>query len=122
MEKKEEIKIHPVVENLRKIMRDKKLTQATMAQYAQTTPSQFSKILNGSVQISIWQLSNIATSLSVNIIDIFTYPKIFIDLDSIRLDSRQEVKATLTIELGQEKKDQVFRFIFGDNDVKILNK
>ena len=122
MEKKEEIKIHPVVENLRKIMRDRKLTQATMAQYAQTTPSQFSKILNGNVQISIWQLSNIATELSMNIIDLFTYPQKYVDLDSIRLDSRQEVKATLTIEMGQEKKDQVFRFIFGDNNVKILNK
>ncbi len=122
MEKKEEIKIHPVVENLRKIMRDRGLIQATMAQYAQTTPSQFSKILNGSVQISIWQLSNIATRLSMDIIDLFTYPKRYVDLDSIRVDSKQEIKATLTIELGQEKKDQVFRFIFGDNDVKILNR
>ena len=58
----------------------------------------------------------------MNIIDLFTYPQKYVDLDSIRLDSRQEVKATLTIEMGQEKKDQVFRFIFGDNDVKILNK
>ncbi len=35
---------------------------------------------------------------------------------------KQEVKATLTIEMGEEKKDQVFRFIFGDNDVEIKNK
>ncbi|OJV39611.1 MAG: hypothetical protein BGO29_04495 [Bacteroidales bacterium 36-12] len=34
----------------------------------------------------------------------------------------KEVKATLTIEMGQEKKDQVFRFIFGNNDLEILNK
>ena len=34
----------------------------------------------------------------------------------------QEVKATLMIEMGQEKKDQVFRFVFGDNNLEILNK
>ena len=34
----------------------------------------------------------------------------------------QEVKATLIIEMGQEKKDQVFRFVFGDNNLEILNK
>ena len=36
--------------------------------------------------------------------------------------TKQEVKATLTIEMGEEKKDQVFRFIFGDNNVEIKNK
>lgn len=34
----------------------------------------------------------------------------------------QEVKATLTIELGKEKKDQVFRFVFGENNIELLNK
>lgn len=34
----------------------------------------------------------------------------------------KEVKATLTIEMGDEKKDQVFKFIFGENNLEILNK
>lgn len=114
--------IHPVIDNLRKIMSDKGLTQAAMAQYAQTTPSQFSKILNGGVQISLWQLSNIATELSMDIIDVFTYPKKFVENDTAQLDTKQEVKATLTIEIGHEKKDQVFRFLFGDNKIVISNK
>ena len=35
---------------------------------------------------------------------------------------QKEVKATLTIEMGKEKKDQVFRFLFEDNNIEILNK
>lgn len=35
---------------------------------------------------------------------------------------KQEVKAVLSIEFGAEKKEQVFRFMFGDNNVEILNK
>lgn len=33
-----------------------------------------------------------------------------------------ELKATLTIEMGQEKQDQAIRFVFGDNNLEILNK
>jgi transcriptional regulator with XRE-family HTH domain len=36
--------------------------------------------------------------------------------------NKREIKATLTIEFGKEKKDTVFNFVFGDNDVKILSK
>ena len=33
-----------------------------------------------------------------------------------------EVRGILSIEFGKEKKDQVFKFIFGENNVEILNK
>ena len=33
-----------------------------------------------------------------------------------------EIKAQLTIELKQEKKEQILKFVFGDNNLEILNK
>ena len=33
-----------------------------------------------------------------------------------------ELKATLTIELTKEKKDQVLKLVFGENNLEILNK
>lgn len=118
MKNKEEIKIHPVIEKLRKIINDKGLTQAAMAEFAGTTASQFSKILNGEVQISLWQLSNIATSLNWDIIDLFTYPKKYVSPDK----NNDEIIASLTIQLKKEKKDQVLKLVFGDNNFEILNK
>ena len=35
---------------------------------------------------------------------------------------QKEIKATLSIEMGAEKKEQVLRFVFGDNNIEILNK
>lgn len=35
---------------------------------------------------------------------------------------KKEIKATLSIEMGSEKKEQMVRFIFGDKNVEILNK
>ena len=70
-----------IIDSLRKLMNDKHLTQAAMADYADTTPSQFSKILKGTVYLSIAQISKIAHSLSMSEIDVMTYPKKYISLE-----------------------------------------
>jgi len=53
--------------------------------------------------------------------DFFQYYR-FVKESNIKDYSLKEVKATLTIEMGNEKKDQVFRFIFGENNLEISNK
>lgn len=108
-----------VINNIRKIMNDSNLTQATMASYIGISPSQFSKILSGTVQLSLNQLSNLATSLSIREIDIITYPDRYVSEDYIPSDSPE---VSLQIKLKKDKRDQVMRLIFGDNDIEILNK
>lgn len=108
-----------IINNIRKIMYDRNLTQATMASYIGISPSQFSKILNGTVQLSLNQLSNLATSLSIREIDIITYPEKYVTEDSLPSDSPE---VSLQIKLKKDKRDQVMRLIFGDNDIEILNK
>lgn len=39
-----------------------------------------------------------------------------------KIDYRQELRAKLTIELGTEKQDRTFRFVFGENNIEIFNK
>ena len=34
-------------------------------------------------------------------------------------DDKTELKATITIEMGKEKKDRTVRFVFGENDIKL---
>lgn len=34
----------------------------------------------------------------------------------------KELKAVLTIEMGAERQEQVLKFVFGDNNIEILNK
>lgn len=108
-----------VINNIRKIMNDSNLTQAVMASYIGISPSQFSKILSGTVQLSLNQLSNLATSLSIREIDIITYPDRYVSEDYIPSDSPE---VSLQIKLKKDKRDQVMRLIFGDNDIEILNK
>jgi len=109
-----------IIENIRKIMNDKSLKQATMASYAGTSPSQFNKILSGGVQLSLKHLSNIARCLSMREIDIITYPDIYIS-PSAKYKS-EEMEAVLQIKLSNKKREQVLNLVFGDRDIEVITK
>lgn len=120
MKTKKDLPPHPVVENIRKIIADKGFTQVAASELIGTSPSQLSKILSGEVQISVWQISNFATELKMDIIDVFTYPDKYIKAGD---DSKKEpIEAILQIKLRNDKKEQVLRLVFGDNNLEILNK
>lgn len=118
MKKKSEYPIHPVVDKIRKILLDKGLTQVAAAEYAGTSASQFSKILNGEVQLSLWQLSNFARAMNMDVIDVFTYPQKYSQTGTIS----EEVEAVLQIKLKKERKEQVLKLVFGDSNLEIFDK
>lgn len=118
-EKQQEMFSEKIISNIRKIMRDRSLSQATMAEYAGTSESQFSKILNGKVQLSLWQLENLASKLSIREIDLITYPQVYVEKS---VGEEEPVEAILQIKLKKDKKDQVLKTVFGDSNIEILNK
>lgn len=120
MKTKKDFPSHPVVEKIRKIIVDKGITQLAASEFVGTSSSQMSKILSGEVQISIWQISNFASGLNMDVIDVFTYPDKYVKADK---DSKREpVEAILQIKLRNDKKDQVLKLVFGDNNLEILNR
>ena len=107
-----------LITNICKIMRDRNLTQAAIAEFLGITSSQFSKVLKYEVKISFLQLSKLATNLSMSEIDILTYPDKYVKLEQVE---GEPVKAVLQIELKKDKRDEVLKMIFGHN-IEILNK
>lgn len=108
-----------ILQNIRRIMTDRNLTQYAIAQYMGTSESQFSKILKGTVQLSLKQLENLASNLSMSEIDIITYPAKYVE-DVAK--EYEPVEAVLQIKLKKDKKDQVLKLVFGENNIEILNK
>lgn len=109
-----------LAQQLRKIIKDKNITQATMAEYADVSESQFSRVLSGSVQLSLRQLAMIASNLNMREIDIYTYPDRYVKAEQGE-QFNEPIEAVLQIRLQKSKKDQVLRLIFGDNDIELLN-
>lgn len=105
-----------VAENILKIMNDRKMTQAAIAEMMGTSPSQLSRELKGEVGVSLSQIENLATALGMQDIDIFTYP------DKYVKDERRDEKidAVLQIKLKNSVKKKVLEFVFGEENIELL--
>lgn len=108
-----------IVSNLRKIIALRKLKQAKVGEYADISESQFSRVMNGQVQLSLNQLANIASGLKMTVVDIITFPDVYVPKDKKEDD---DTEVLLQFKLKKKKKDQVMKLVFGENDIEILNK
>lgn len=109
-----------MVTNVQTIMASKGLNQRSLADLVGHKESTISKILNFEAGMSFDLLSKIASALSVTELDLFTYPDHYVKAGDV--GAPEPVEAILQIRLQKDKKDQVLRLIFGDNNIEILNK
>ena len=106
------------VDNIRKIMSIKGLTQSTLAADADISSKALSKVMTGTQLLSLDMLSKIATALSLREIDLITYPERY-ELAGNAESGPAEV--LLQLRLTKEKKDQVLKLVFGENNIEILD-
>lgn len=99
-----------LLKNLRKIINDRGITQAAMAEYAGMTESQFSRVLSGQVQLSLKNLANIASSLGMREIDIFTYPDVYVNRD---LTEYTGERVSVTFEIDPSHKESLLKLVAG---------
>ena len=86
--------------------------------------AQFARLIGlqrQNVNKTVFDKSGIDTNLLCVISEVLEC-NLFDYFQSNTKDDKQELKATLTIEMGREKQDKTLRFVFGDNDIEILNK
>ncbi|WP_418946345.1 helix-turn-helix domain-containing protein [Phocaeicola coprocola] len=84
-------------------------------------------IARQNIEKTVFQKHSLDTDLLCNISEVlncnfFDYYKSDILCNKIDYTKTKEIKATLTIEMGAEKKEQILRFMFGNNNIEILNK
>lgn len=104
-----------VLENVRKILADRNLKQVALGEMMGAGESSASKILNGEATLTLDHLANLASSLSISVNDIISY-------SDTKKESGDPIEAVLQIKLKKEKKDQVLKLVFGENNIEILNK
>lgn len=106
--------LHPVVENLNKIMNDRNLSKVQFAEMIGLTESKWNKISNGKQNLSVQELSKIARLLGMKEVDIYTYPQKLI------LYEDDSFKAQLTLELNKDLKEKVLDLVFGNDKLKLI--
>ena len=108
-----------ILGNIEKILKDRDIKQSVAADWIDVDPSQFSKILRGQVQLSIRQLAKFARGVELREIDIITYPAVYSAPED---EDNGPAEVLLQMRLTKEKKDQVLKLVFGENNIEILNK
>lgn len=108
-----------VVKNIREIRLQKSISQSAIADELGVDVAVISNIEKGKRELRVSELEKIAKVLRTSVIDILTYPKIFVESTSNTLEP---VEAILQIRLQKDKKDQVLKLVFGENNLEILNR
>jgi len=100
--------------NLGEIIRQKVIdagmSQAEFARRVGVARQNVNKTIFDKASIDVYLLCQISEVLDCNLFDYFR---------SNEKDDKTELKATITIEIGAEKKDRTVRFLFGENNIEI---
>lgn len=110
-------------ELIKKIIQIRKLqgfTKRQMSDLMNINEASYGRLENGKIALSYRQLAQIASIFQMSIIDLLAYPQEYVLKDEI--ENREPVEAILQIKLTKDKKEQVLKLIFGDNNIEILNK
>jgi len=107
-----------IVGNILKILRSRNLKQAAIAGDVFSEPTAMSKIVSGQRRLSVNELAKIANALGMTVVELITWPVHYVPAE--KKDEPAEV--FIQLRLTKEKKDQVLKLVFGENNIEILNK
>lgn len=108
-----------IIKKIVKIRSSKGLTKRFMAESLHINESSYGRIESGKVALSYRQLAMIASCFKMTVIELLAYPDKYVKEEH---KIEEPVEAVLQIKLKKDKKDQVLRLIFGENNIEILNK
>lgn len=108
-----------IFEAIKVIRLQKAINQQVIADALNLDVAVVSNIENGKRDLRVKELEIISKALGVSVIDLFTYPDKYVKINQ---KDDEPIEAVLQIKLRKEKKDQVLKLVFGENDIEILNK
>lgn len=106
-------------ESIEKLMTDKNIPPKQLAGIIDTDYTQVRRILNGSGNFTLRHVEFLSTYLGLRPIDIFTWPDIYEKPGGL---GNEPAEVLVQLRLTKEKKDQVLKLVFGENNIEILNK
>lgn len=107
-----------ILENIAVIRKELGYSQEYLAIQIGMAQPGYALIERGERGLTLSRLLQIARVFNMEVTDILLHN---VDREIVKA-SQSEIKALLTIELNADKKDQVLKLVFGDNNLEILNK
>ena len=105
--------------SIQKLMNDKDIPSKQLAAIIDTDYSQVRRILKGDGNFTLQHVEFLSTHLGLRPIDIFTWPDIY---EKPGGPGDEPAEVLVQLRLTKEKKDQVLKLVFGENNIEILNR
>ena len=112
------LSMEKILQNIKSIRLQKAFSQEYMAEKLLIEQASYGLIENGKRKLKYETLEQIAIIFEVNVIDIITYPSIYVRAENVTLKSP---KITLQIDLEDNVKADVIKLTFGDRAFEIKN-
>ena len=94
------------------ILQERGVAKAQFAKELGLKRQNIDKVLFNKKDLRTDQVIKISELLSVNLFDYYT--------DAVNTEKEnEEIKATLTIEMGQKRSQRAFKILFGENEIEI---
>ena len=110
-----------ILENVRIFREKANLSQDMVADRMNITQSKYARFERGATKTDLDILLSFCSVVNKSLIEIITYPDTYINVSNIAA-LKEEDRVSLTIELKKDKKEQVLKLIFGDNNLEIFNR
>lgn len=99
-----------VVDNIKQIRLQKGISQEIIAEALHLDGSVISNIESGKRELKVKELEVIARCLGVSEIDLFTYPKRYVEAELI---DKSAEKVSVTFEVSPDKRDYLLKLVLG---------
>jgi len=99
-----------ILENIEIIRKQKGIKQSVMAEKLGINQSAYSNIVTRNTDIPFGRLSQIADILGVSVVDIITYPKRYIDIDSVSVETNTG-KVAVLFEVDPSCRDELIQMV-----------
>ena len=108
-----------IYQKIREIRLQKSINQQVIADALSVDVAVVSNIEKGKRELRFKEVEIISNLFGMSLVDLITYPDRYVKISQ---EADEPVEAVLQIKLKKDKKDQVLKLVFGDNDIEILNK
>lgn len=108
-----------LIVNIQKLLNAKNYTRTALADHLGIEESNVTHLLHNETRLYYDRLVKIADFFSMSVIDLIAYPDQYAKATA---QEQEPLEAVLQIKLKKEKKDQVLKLVFGENNIEILNK
>ena len=105
-----EVSEEQILKNILEIRNKQRLTQNHLGKLLGVDGATYSRYENGYIALSYSKLAEIAKALNMSVIDVVTYPQVYVNKEVMNIPERISV----TFEISSDKREHLLKMVTGE--------